>query len=101
MISKLKIGVYSWDSKEGFLDQLDFIVKEWYDYNTDCFLIVRCYSRLHEAELRKLIDSNDFNPYMYTHVNIRKQNTWVYEDKKGVTKKAISLLGMGIGVVSS
>ncbi|WP_054843518.1 CoB--CoM heterodisulfide reductase iron-sulfur subunit A family protein [Vulcanisaeta souniana] len=53
-------------------------------------IVASCSPRLHEATFRAAITRAGGNPYMYYHVDIREECSWVHEnDKEEATNKAI------------
>ena len=60
-------------------------------------VIGACSPFLHEATFRRAVSQAGLNPYLYYHVGIREQDSWVHHTThKGATKKAIQLLAAGI-----
>ncbi|MGC8606749.1 MAG: CoB--CoM heterodisulfide reductase iron-sulfur subunit A family protein [Vulcanisaeta sp.] len=53
-------------------------------------VVASCSPRLHEATFRAAIARAGGNPYMYYHVDIREECSWVHEnDKEEATSKAV------------
>ncbi|GAB6944448.1 CoB--CoM heterodisulfide reductase iron-sulfur subunit A family protein [Vulcanisaeta sp. JCM 14467] len=53
-------------------------------------VVASCSPRLHEATFRAAITRAGGNPYMYYHVDIREECSWVHEDnKEEATNKAV------------
>jgi heterodisulfide reductase subunit A len=60
-------------------------------------VIGSCSPFLHEATFRGTVRRAGLNPYLYHHVGIREQNSWVtHNDHEGATSKAIRLMRAGI-----
>jgi len=60
-------------------------------------VVASCSPRLHEATFRAAIARAGGNPYMYYHVDIREECSWVHEDDKGgATEKAIREVRMAV-----
>lgn len=60
-------------------------------------VIAACSPMLHELTFRKTLERADLNPYLYEHVNIREQASWVHKaDHEGATEKAIRLARAGV-----
>ncbi len=60
-------------------------------------VIAACSPMLHELTFRKTLERADLNPYLYEHVNIREQASWVHKaDHEGATDKAIRLARAGV-----
>lgn len=56
-----------------------------------------CAPSLHEKTFRGTVGRAGLNSYLYHHVGIREQDSWVHhEDKEGATQKAIRLMSAGI-----
>lgn len=56
-------------------------------------VIAACMPALHELTFRNALIRAGLNPYLYEHVNIREQVSWVHKhDKEGATLKAITLI---------
>jgi len=50
-----------------------------------------------QTTFRKTLERADLNPYLYEHVNIREQASWVHKgDHEGATEKAIRLARAGV-----
>lgn len=60
-------------------------------------VIAACMPSLHEPTFRNTLIRAGLNPYLYEHVNIREQVSWVHQhDKEGATLKATTLIKAGI-----
>ena len=60
-------------------------------------VIGACAPALHEQTFRNTLSRAGLNPYLYTHVGLREQVSWVHhDDKQGATHKAVRLLNAGI-----
>ncbi len=60
-------------------------------------VIGACAPSLHEATFRGTVARAGLNPYLYHHVGIREQDSWVHhDDPDGATEKAIRLMSAGI-----
>ena len=60
-------------------------------------VVASCSPRLHEATFKAAIARAGGNPYMYYHVDIREECSWVHEnDKEEATNKAIRQVRMAI-----
>ena len=56
-----------------------------------------CSPFLHETTFRNAVSQAGLNPYLYHHVGLREQDSWVHHDQPGVaTEKAIRLMAAGI-----
>ena len=60
-------------------------------------VIAACSPMLHELTFRKTLQRAALNPFLYEHVNIREQASWVHKgDHEGATQKAIRLARAGV-----
>lgn len=60
-------------------------------------VIGACAPSLHEQTFRQTVTRAGLNPYLYHHVGIREQDSWVHgNDTEGATEKAIRLMAAGI-----
>jgi heterodisulfide reductase subunit A len=60
-------------------------------------VIGACAPSLHEKTFRGTVARAGLNPYLYQHVGIREQDSWVHhDDPQGATEKAIRLMMAGI-----
>jgi len=56
-----------------------------------------CAPSLHEQTFRGAVSRAGLNPYLYHHVGIREQDSWVHRsDCEGATAKAIRLISAGL-----
>jgi len=56
-----------------------------------------CAPSLHEQTFRGTVTRAGLNPYLYHHVGIREQASWVHSnDHEGATEKAIRLMAAGV-----
>ena len=63
----------------------------------DGLVVASCSPKLHQITFRGVAKRADMNPYAYTQVNIREQDSWVHgDDPVGATEKAIGLVRAGI-----
>lgn len=64
----------------------------------DGLVVASCSPKLHQITFRGVSKRADLNPYAYTQVNIREQDSWAHgDDPQGATEKAIALVRAGIG----
>ncbi len=60
-------------------------------------VIGACAPSLHEQTFRHAVARAGLNPYLYHHVGIREQDSWVhYNDRPAATEKAIRLMAAGV-----
>lgn len=75
----------------------DYIVEDIQKNGINRVVIAACSPALHELTFRGALQRAGLNPYLYEHVNIREQVSWVHKnDKEGATKKAIALVKAGV-----
>ncbi len=56
-----------------------------------------CAPSLHEQTFRGTVTRAGLNPYLYHHVGVREQASWVHSsDPEGATEKAVRLMSAGI-----
>jgi heterodisulfide reductase subunit A len=55
-----------------------------------------CAPSLHEQTFRNTVTRSGLNPYLYHHVGLREQVSWVHHADKFATEKAIILMRAGI-----
>ena len=57
----------------------------------DGLVVASCSPKLHQITFRGVSKRADLNPYAYSQVNIREQDSWAHgDDPEGATAKAIS-----------
>jgi heterodisulfide reductase subunit A len=60
-------------------------------------VIGACAPSLHEQTFRNAITRAGLNPYLYYHVGLREQDSWVHKgDCEGATHKAVRLMATGL-----
>lgn len=60
-------------------------------------VVAACSPSLHEITFRNVLQRAGINPYLYEHINIREQVSWVHKaDHDGATAKAIKLVEAGV-----
>jgi len=74
-------------------DMIDDIHAE----HLDGLVVASCSPKLHQVTFRNVAKRAELNPYTYTQVNIREQDSWAHQhDRAGATAKAISLIRAGV-----
>ena len=67
------------------------------EHGVNRVVIGACAPSLHEQTFRHTVARAGLNPYLYHHVGIREQDSWVhYGEREAATEKAIRLLAAGI-----
>ncbi|MEJ2512819.1 MAG: CoB--CoM heterodisulfide reductase iron-sulfur subunit A family protein [Anaerolineales bacterium] len=60
-------------------------------------VIGACAPSLHEQTFRNTVARAGLNPYLYHHVGLREQDSWVHDsDHDGATSKAMRLMAAGV-----
>ena len=63
-------------------------------------VIGACAPSLHEQTFRSTITRAGLNPYLYYHVGLREQDSWVHKHNcEGATNKAVRLMATGLAKV--
>ncbi|MGZ4817826.1 MAG: CoB--CoM heterodisulfide reductase iron-sulfur subunit A family protein [Terriglobales bacterium] len=61
-------------------------------------VVASCSPFLHELTFRTAVQRGGLNPYLYEHVNIREQDSWVHKhDPAGATAKALRMIAAAVG----
>jgi len=67
------------------------------EHGVNRVVIGACAPSLHEQTFRGTVARAGLNPYLYHHVGIREQDSWVHhDDKEGATEKAVILMSAGV-----
>jgi heterodisulfide reductase subunit A len=73
------------------------IEKDIKELGVNRVVIGACMPALHEQTFRNTLKRAGLNPYLYYHVGIREQDSWVHEDDhKAATEKAIRMMAAGV-----
>jgi len=65
--------------------------------NVNRVIIGACAPSLHEKTFRATVERAGLNPYLYHHVGLREQDSWIHgDDPEGATEKAIRLMTTGL-----
>ena len=73
------------------------IVQAIQDQHLDGLVVASCSPKLHLFTFRGVSKRAGLNPYAYTQVDIREQDSWAHgDDPAGATRKAIGLVRAGI-----
>ena len=72
-------------------------IREIREKKLDGIVVCSCSPKLHTATFRAMAQRAGLNPYEYTQVNIREQDSWAHtHDRSGATRKAIELARAGV-----
>lgn len=67
----------------------------------DRAVVAACSPALHELTFRKVLERSSKNPFLFEHVNIREQASWVHKGEPAqATRKAIRLAKAGVAKVA-
>ena len=65
----------------------------------DRVIVAACSPSLHQLTFRRTVARAGLNPYLFEHVNLREQVSWVSENNELSTQKAIRLVRAAVGRV--
>lgn len=65
-------------------------------HKLDRVVVGACAPSLHEQTFRGTVARAGLNPYLYQHVGVREQDSWVHHSQETATEKAFRLIGAGI-----
>lgn len=78
------------------------IEEDIHEHGLNRIVIGACAPSLHEGTFRGTVTRAGLNPYLYHHVGIREQDSWVHHhDPVGATVKAVRLMSIGIAKARS
>lgn len=69
------------------------------EHNLNRVIVAACSPTLHELTFRRACARAGLNPYLFEHVNIREQVSWVVEDNEAATQKAGRLIRAAVNRV--
>ncbi len=73
------------------------IIEDIKTENLDGLVIASCSPKLHTYTFKDMARRAELNPYCYTQVNLREQDSWVHRgDREAATEKAIRVVRAGI-----
>ncbi len=73
------------------------IVEDIKAHGVNRVVVASCAPALHEQTFRRALQRGGLNPYLYEHVNIREQVSWVHKaDHAAATRKSLALVRAGI-----
>jgi heterodisulfide reductase subunit A len=70
----------------------ELIKQDIKDHDLTRIVVAACSPTLHEQTFRNATGAAGLNPYYFQMVNIREHDSWVHEDKKAATDKAMDLI---------
>lgn len=62
------------------------------DLDLNRIVVASCSPRMHERTFQRAIEAAGLNPYCFEMANIREHVSWVVQDKKAATEKAMRLV---------
>jgi heterodisulfide reductase subunit A len=73
------------------------IEKDIQEQGVNRVVVGACMPALHETTFRRAVARAGLNPYLYYHVGVREQDSWVHHDfPEQATDKAIRLMASGV-----
>ncbi len=73
------------------------MIRDIQEKGLDGLVVASCSPKLHQITFRNVSKRAGLNPYAYSQVNIREQDSWAHgDDPKGATEKAIGLVRAGV-----
>jgi heterodisulfide reductase subunit A len=73
------------------------IAEDIREHGVNRVIVGACAPSLHEQTFRNTLNRAGLNPYLYCHIGLREQNSWVhYNDQHLATLKAVQLMSSGI-----
>jgi heterodisulfide reductase subunit A len=75
----------------------NLIIDDIRDKCVNRVVVAACSPALHESTFRRAMQKAGLNPYLYQHVNVREQASWVHKaDHEAATAKSASLVRAGV-----
>jgi len=75
----------------------NLIIDEIRDKGVNRVVVAACSPALHESTFRRAMQKAGLNPYLYQHVNVREQASWVHKgDHEAATAKSAGLVRAGV-----
>jgi heterodisulfide reductase subunit A len=73
------------------------MIRDIREKKLDGLVVASCSPKLHQITFQGVAKRADLNPYTYTQVNVREQDSWAHtDDYAGATAKAIGLVKAGV-----
>ena len=82
------------DPGQGMIEQK---IKE---LSLDRVIVAACSPTLHQLTFRRTVARAGLNQFLFEHVNVREQVSWVSENHEAATRKAIRLIRAAVGRVA-
>ena len=75
----------------------NLIIDDIRDKGVNRVVVAACSPALHESTFRRAMQKAGLNPYLYQHVNVREQASWVHKgDHEAATAKSAGLVRAGV-----
>jgi len=75
----------------------NLIINDIREKGVNRVVVAACSPALHESTFRRAMQKAGLNPYLYQHVNVREQASWVHKaDHDGATAKSERLVHAGV-----
>ena len=79
----------------------NLIIDDIRDHGVNRVVVAACSPALHESTFRRALEKAGLNPYLYQHVNVREQASWVHKaDHDGATAKSSQLVRAGVSAAA-
>ncbi|UCE75044.1 MAG: hydrogenase iron-sulfur subunit [Methanomassiliicoccales archaeon] len=75
---------------------LESIKKAISEHKLEGIVVAACSPHMHETLFKNVAQEAGLNPYLVEHVNLREQCSWIHEDMKKGTEKALDLIRAGV-----
>ena len=76
------------------------IIDDIKEYNLNRVVVASCSPRMHEKTFRNACKKGGINPYYFQMASIREQSSWVTENEKAATIKAMDLVKAAVNRVT-
>ena len=70
------------------------------DQNLDRVVVASCTPRMHESTFQNTVEKAGLNRYLFEMANIREHVSWVVQDSKQATEKALRLIRAAVARVA-
>jgi heterodisulfide reductase subunit A len=78
----------------------EMIAAEVKDKQLERVVVAACSPRMHEPTFRRALAGSGLNPYLLEMANIREQCSWVHDDPRAATDKALALVRAAVARVA-
>lgn len=70
----------------------ELIIQDIHDLELNRVVVASCSPLLHESTFRGAVERGGLNPFYFQMVNVRENVSWVHDDRKAATEKAMDLV---------